>query len=71
MQMNESLRAAPMSHPAHLPVSGKFESTVLIGLSPANIASLSLVRSVGFKEIADIRDRKFFYFEKWPCNRAR
>jgi ribosomal protein S18 acetylase RimI-like enzyme len=35
------------------------------GTLPSNTASLSLARSVGFKEIADIHYRKFFGFEKW------
>jgi hypothetical protein len=60
-----------MTHPAHLPAGAKLESNVLNGLPPGNFASLGLVRSVGFKEIDDIRDRKFFYSEKWPCDRVR
>ena len=37
----------------------------------SNIASLSLARSVGFKEIGDIYYRKFFSFEKWRYKRVR
>lgn len=36
-----------------------------------NAASLALARSVGFKEIADIRYRKFLAVEKWRYERVR
>jgi GNAT superfamily N-acetyltransferase len=41
------------------------------GTLRSNIASLSLARSVGFKEIGDIHYRKFFSFEKWRYKRVR
>jgi GNAT superfamily N-acetyltransferase len=41
------------------------------GTLRSNIASLSLTRSVGFKEIGDIHYRKFFSFESWQCKRIR
>ncbi len=41
------------------------------GTLQSNIASLSLARSVGFKEIGDIYYRKFFSFEKWRYKRVR
>jgi GNAT superfamily N-acetyltransferase len=41
------------------------------GTLRSNIASLSLARSVGFKEIADIHYRKFFSLERWQCKRVR
>jgi GNAT superfamily N-acetyltransferase len=37
----------------------------------SNTASLTLARSVGFKEIADIHYRKFFSREKWRYKRVR
>lgn len=36
-----------------------------------NAASLALARSVGFKEVADIRYRKFLAVEKWRYERVR
>ena len=41
------------------------------GTLRSNIASLSLARSVGFREIGDIHYRKFLSFEKWHCKRVR
>ena len=41
------------------------------GTLRSNIASLSLARSVGFREIGDIHYRKFFSFEKWRYKRVR
>ena len=41
------------------------------GTLRSNIASLTLARSVGFKEIGDIHYRKFFSFEKWRYKRVR
>jgi GNAT superfamily N-acetyltransferase len=41
------------------------------GTLQSNIASLSLARSVGFTEIADIYYRKFFSFKKWRYQRVR
>jgi len=41
------------------------------GTLRSNIASLSLARSVGFKEIGDIHYRKFFSIEKWRYKRVR
>jgi GNAT superfamily N-acetyltransferase len=41
------------------------------GTLRSNTASLSLARSVGFKEIGDIHYRKFFSFEKWWYTRVR
>jgi hypothetical protein len=71
MRMNESLRTAPVSHPAHFPTSLESMSNALNGIPPAKIACLSPAKSVGFKEISDIRDRKFFSFGKWPCKKGR
>jgi len=41
------------------------------GTLRSNIASLSLARSVGFREIGDIHYRKFLSFEKWRYKRVR
>ena len=41
------------------------------GTLRSNTASLSLARSVGFREIGDIHYRKIFSFEKWWYTRAR
>jgi GNAT superfamily N-acetyltransferase len=41
------------------------------GTLGTNIASLSLARSVGFKEIGDIHYRKFLSFQKWRFKRVR
>ena len=41
------------------------------GTLRSNTASLSLARSVGFKEIGDIHYRKFFSIEKWWYTRIR
>lgn len=41
------------------------------GTLRSNVASLSLARSVGFKEIADIHYSKFFSYEKWRYKRIR
>jgi GNAT superfamily N-acetyltransferase len=41
------------------------------GTLRSNTASLSLTRSVGFKEICDIHYRKFFTFENWKFKRVR
>ena len=41
------------------------------GTLRSNTASLSLARSVGFKEIGDIHYRKFLHFEKWRYKRVR
>ena len=41
------------------------------GTLRSNTASLSLARSVGFKELGDIHYRKIFKFEKWWYTRAR
>jgi hypothetical protein len=71
METNELLRTDLMSHPAHFTLNVKFEPNVLNVIPIADIAFISLARSVGFKEIGDIRDRKFFRFGKWPCNRDR
>jgi len=41
------------------------------GTLVTNTASLSLARSVGFQEIADVRYRKFLSLEKWRYVRVR
>jgi GNAT superfamily N-acetyltransferase len=41
------------------------------GTLQSNIASLSLARSVGFREIADVHYRKFLSVEKWWYTRVR
>ena len=41
------------------------------GTLQSNIASLSLARSVGFKEISDVHYRKLLSFEKWRYKRVR
>lgn len=41
------------------------------GTLRSNTASLSLARSVGFRELGDIHYRKIFSFEKWWYTRAR
>jgi GNAT superfamily N-acetyltransferase len=41
------------------------------GTLPSNVASLSLARSVGFQEIADVHYRKLFSLEKWRYKRVR
>ncbi len=40
------------------------------GTLRSNIASLSLARSVGFKEIGDVHYSKFFSFQKWRYKRV-
>jgi hypothetical protein len=71
MDTNDLLRIAPMSHAAHLPASPESRSNILNELPHANIASLSPTRTAGFKEIGDIRHRKFFHGEKWRYTRDR
>lgn len=41
------------------------------GTLPSNTASLSLARSMGFQEVADVRYRKFLTFQKWWYERVR
>lgn len=41
------------------------------GTLPSNTASLSLARSVGFQEVADVHYRKFLTFQKWRYKRVR
>ncbi len=41
------------------------------GTLPSNAASLNLARSVGFREIADVRYRKILWVEQWTYKRVR